>query len=172
MHLISTLCLLYFHCLTSVSGLLAYWLHASGSNNIMDLASVDSLNAFPKLVVRFYYVHQCLYNHTCFLWVNKLDKFFSMVIILSYLINSEKYKLRETVSLCKAGWVSSMSNGLFSGFFLFFSVKLLLVKKCSYHWTFILCCFADLLSNLLILLLSLDNVVTKTIFSSIKYLSR
>lgn len=88
MHLISTLCLLYFYCLISVSGLLAYSLRASGGNNIMDLASVDSLNAFPKLVVRFYYVHQWLYNRTCFLWVNQLDRSLSMVIMLPCLINS------------------------------------------------------------------------------------
>lgn len=53
-----TLCLLNFECLISVSGLLAYSLHASGGNNIMDLASVDSLHTFPKLVVRFCYVHE------------------------------------------------------------------------------------------------------------------
>jgi hypothetical protein len=52
------LCLLYFCCLVSVFVLLTYSLHASGGNNIEDLASVDSLNTFPKLVVRL-----CCVNH-------------------------------------------------------------------------------------------------------------
>ena len=49
-----------FCSLMSVSGLLAYSLHASGGNNIEDLASVDSLNSFPKLVVRFCYINHLL----------------------------------------------------------------------------------------------------------------
>lgn len=52
------LCLLYFCCLVSVFVLLTYSLHVSGGNNIEDLASVDSLNTFPKLVVRL-----CCVNH-------------------------------------------------------------------------------------------------------------
>lgn len=52
------LCLLYFCFLVSVFILLTCSLHASGGNNIEDLASVDSLNTFPKLVVRL-----CCVNH-------------------------------------------------------------------------------------------------------------